>query len=465
MGMRAQCRAPRRVRTYRAIAHRAAARKARDMAWRAVVRKAILTDMAPSWAKAVASAVAARRGRNMVFLSGLVVGTNKGAHVTRTKGAMRGDVVAYAGLASVTVMIGGGQRGWQGRGHGMGLWRGSQSGQQCHIWWATERRGVIKSLAYSLANIASSKLKAQTPRRRSPMKAARAISADRIIMPHSLRVGIEVATTACATVRLALAVRPSPPSFDATLPVVLFFRPEVVPVTFTLNVHDEFAAIAPPVKLTLPDPAVGANVPPQVSVTPASGFDTTRPAGSGSLTATPLNAVKAFGLVIVKVSEVDPFSGRFDVPNAFAIVGGEAAFTVMLATAVRPTPPSVELIAPVVLFFRPGVVPVTFTLNVHDEFAATVPPVKLTLISPAVGVNVPQVLAAPVGFDTTRPAGRGSMIPTPVNAVEAFGLEIVKVSEVDPFSAKFDVPNAFATVGAEAVGKLRLNAPPLVASP
>ena len=73
MGMRAQCRAPRRDRTYRAIAHRAAARKASDMAWRAVVRVPIFTDMAPSWVKAVATAVAARMGRNMGVPSGLVV--------------------------------------------------------------------------------------------------------------------------------------------------------------------------------------------------------------------------------------------------------------------------------------------------------------------------------------------------------------------------------------------------------
>ena len=41
------------------------ARNATDMALMANVRMAILTDMAPSWAKAVATATAARNGMNM----------------------------------------------------------------------------------------------------------------------------------------------------------------------------------------------------------------------------------------------------------------------------------------------------------------------------------------------------------------------------------------------------------------
>jgi hypothetical protein len=44
------------------------------MAFRALVRNAILTDMAPTWAKAAATAAAARKGMNMGVLSGLVEG-------------------------------------------------------------------------------------------------------------------------------------------------------------------------------------------------------------------------------------------------------------------------------------------------------------------------------------------------------------------------------------------------------
>jgi hypothetical protein len=50
----------------------AAARKAMDTAFSANVRMLIWTDMAPGWAKAVATAAEARNGMNMGILSGLV---------------------------------------------------------------------------------------------------------------------------------------------------------------------------------------------------------------------------------------------------------------------------------------------------------------------------------------------------------------------------------------------------------
>ena len=81
--------------------------------------------------------------------------------------------------------------------------------------------------------------------------------------------------------------------------------------------------------------------------------------------ATPVSAtVLAAGLVTVKVSVVVPFSGMEIGLNAFAITGG--ATTMTLAEAVKPVPPSVEVTAPVVLFFWPAVVPVTFTEKVHE---------------------------------------------------------------------------------------------------
>ena len=45
---------------------------ATDMTLRATVRRLILIDMAPRWAKVVATAAAARNGMNMGILSGLV---------------------------------------------------------------------------------------------------------------------------------------------------------------------------------------------------------------------------------------------------------------------------------------------------------------------------------------------------------------------------------------------------------
>ena len=92
------------------------------------------------------------------------------------------------------------------------------------------------------------------------------------------------------TLRLAEAVPPGPPSVDVTLPVVLVFVPAVVPVTFTENVQELLAAMVPPERLIVPVPAVAVMVPPpQVPVRPL-GVETTRPAGSVSLNATPVSA-------------------------------------------------------------------------------------------------------------------------------------------------------------------------------
>src|SRR5450759_1890552 len=104
------------------------------------------------------------------------------------------------------------------------------------------------------------------------------------------------------------------------------------------------------------------------------------------------------------------------------MVGGLA--TVMLAEAVLPVPPFVELTAPVVLFFTPEVVPVTFTERVHVLLIATVPPVRPTVVAPAAAENVPaQVLLTFGVLATCRPAGNGSEKATPLSAtVFATGL-------------------------------------------
>ena len=85
-----------------------------------------------------------------------------------------------------------------------------------------------------------------------------------------------------------------------------------------------------------------------------------------------------------------------DAPNALPMVGGDTAVTVTVAVLLTvPVPPSVELTAPVVLFFVPVVVPVTLTDSVHEPPPVTVPPLRLTDVLLAVGVNVPpQVFVA-----------------------------------------------------------------------
>src|SRR5215467_1784966 len=109
--------------------------------------------------------------------------------------------------------------------------------------------------------------------------------------------------------------------------------------------------------------------------------------------------------VAVKVTACPTLLGLSDdtsvVPVAFAPV------TVRVADAALPFPPSMEVTAEV-LFFRPAVVPVTLTWNVHTLFAASVAPDRLTPPLPAVAVMVPPPHdpLRPLGVATTRPAGR-----------------------------------------------------------
>jgi len=182
-------------------------------------------------------------------------------------------------------------------------------------------------------------------------------------------------TGGVATLKFAVAVLPVPPFVEVTLPVVLTNWPDATPVIFAVNVHVLVAAMVPPVKEMPLDPATAVAVPPQVFVNPF-GVATTSPAGSVSVNATPVSAM-AFpaGLEIVKVSEVVPFNGRLAAPNALAMEGGET--TLMLADAVPPVPPSTDVTFPVVLFFVPAAVPVTFTANVQLVLDASVAPVRL----------------------------------------------------------------------------------------
>jgi hypothetical protein len=119
--------------------------------------------------------------------------------------------------------------------------------------------------------------------------------------------------------------------------------------------------------------AVGLAV---VSVPPhfaAEEVATVRPVGNVSVNATPVNPTTlAAGFVIVKLSDVVPFSAIVAGLKALASDGG--ATTLILVDAVPPVPPSVEVTLPVVLFLVPALVPVTFTEKVQDEEAARLAP-------------------------------------------------------------------------------------------
>jgi hypothetical protein len=184
-----------------------------------------------------------------------------------------------------------------------------------------------------------------------------------------------------------LLVAPAPPSVDVMALVVLLFEPVVEPVMLTTIVQLPPAAIVPDARLMLPDPALAVVVPAQVLLNPF-GVATTSPLASVSLKATPLSAVPAFGLVMVKVSVVLAPTRIVPVPNAFVMVGGATTVTVAVLLA-APAPVSVAETAPVVLAFAPAVVPVTLTMSVHDADGASVMAERLIDADPATSVTVP----------------------------------------------------------------------------
>lgn len=111
------------------------------------------------------------------------------------------------------------------------------------------------------------------------------------------------------TVRVAvLLVAPAPLCVEEIAPVVFTLAPAVVPVTLTLSVQLLLVATAAPVNETLDEPATAVAVPPQVFAI-AGVAATTSPEVRASLNATPVRAtVLTAGLVMVKVSDVVPFS-------------------------------------------------------------------------------------------------------------------------------------------------------------
>ena len=149
---------------------------------------------------------------------------------------------------------------------------------------------------------------------------------------------------------------------------------------------------------------------------------------------------------MVKVSDVLPFNGTLAAPNALMITG--APTTVILAFAVFPTLPSVEVTC-VLLFFTPPVVPVTFNETAHEVFGASVAPVSVATPPPLAAVAVPpHVLFNAFGVATTSPAGRLSVNAIPVSGmVFEAGFVIVSVKLVEPFTGILAAPNAFAIVG------------------
>lgn len=273
---------------------------------------------------------------------------------------------------------------------------------------------------------------------------------------ETLNVGADV------TVTLAEAVFPVPPLIELTAPVVLVKVPPDVPVTFNVTAQLPPAAIEPPLSEMLVLPATAVAVPAQLFVN-AGVVATTRPEGRLSENAKPDSAtVFTAGLVIVNVRLVLAFSAMLETPKASAMTGG--ATTAMLAEELLPVPPSVEETLPVVLVEEPAAVPVTFTENVHEEFAARLAPLRLMRLVACVAVMVPppQLPTRRFGVETANPAGRVSVKPTPLSVIVlAAGLVMVKLKDVDPFSGTLEPPKVMLIVGGAATASDAEAVPPV----
>lgn len=146
----------------------------------------------------------------------------------------------------------------------------------------------------------------------------------------------------------------------------------------------------------------------------------------------------------MKLNEVEPVSGMLAAANNLLKTGG--ATTVIVAVLLGlPAPVSVALIAPVVLFITPGVVPVTVTVTKQVVPGARLAPDKAMLVGTVVVSVPPQTVL--VALATVRPAGKVSVKATPVSVKLALVLWSVNVRVAVLFSAIVVALNAFEIVG------------------
>jgi len=154
-----------------------------------------------------------------------------------------------------------------------------------------------------------------------------------------------------------LPVKVRPPPLAVIVPVVLFLVPEVVAVTLTDRVHEPFAGIVPPVRLTVVAPAPAENVPPQVL--DAEGvLLTCKPAGNGSLNAAFVSADPLL-FVGVKLSVDAPPTLMLEGEKALLMAGGAKTPTVYVMLSLHWLPPPEVHVGDVMLELRVIVSPVS----------------------------------------------------------------------------------------------------------
>ena len=179
--------------------------------------------------------------------------------------------------------------------------------------------------------------------------------------PRPIVVGVkdfesEVPTTDRVALAVA-AVRP-PPSPD-TLVELFVYVPSTAEVTATDRVQDAGAAASEaPESVTLPEPAAGAKVPPQLLVAAGVGA-TTRPAGSVSVKPTPVTAWPPGLAVTVNVRVAVPPGAILAGLNALVSAGPAKCVTLALAPVAETPVVRPEKLAAALLRV-PAVAAVTF---------------------------------------------------------------------------------------------------------
>jgi hypothetical protein len=167
-------------------------------------------------------------------------------------------------------------------------------------------------------------------------------------------------------------------------------------------------------------------------------------------------------MVTVRVEFV--FSGIVAGAKTLAIVGGWVTVRVAVLDVV-PVPPFVELTAPVVLAYEPGVAESKFTeIAQLVPGAALVPPVRPMEVLPAAPPVIvpPQVLVTPGVPATTRPDGNASLTARPVRAtVLAAGFVIVRVKTELALATTLVGANALLIVGGATTVKVAEAVPPV----
>jgi hypothetical protein len=214
-------------------------------------------------------------------------------------------------------------------------------------------------------------------------------------------------------------------------------------VTFTVNVQVAVAGMVPVASEIVLLPGTAVITPaPHVPVTPF-GFAITRPEGSRSVNAT-VSVTVSLGFRIEKVILVVYPTGIASKPNVLSMTGG--ATMMMLADAVFPRPPSIDVTRPVRLFLVPLVVPVTVRVNVQTLAGAIEMPAPVILVVVKVTPEARHPTAV-TGPDGTKPTGIGSEKPTPVRVTVGLGFVMVNLSVLVVPSGIMKAPKAFEIEG------------------